>query len=119
MEHQFSGIVTAVQDKSGVSKKGENYLSYAFRVEELNPAKPEYPEAMAFEIFGDKPVCPKVGESVTVDFNVKSNVWEGKIFGSNQAWKIAVNGSAEGQPSMEMQQPNAADCTDDKDDLPF
>jgi len=113
MEHQFQGRVTDVQNKSGKSKKGEAFISYVFRVEELNPSKPEYPEAMAFEIFGDKPVCPKVGESVTVDFNVKSNVWEGKIFGTNQAWKIAVN------DGVHTRQPAIAESQDDTSDLPF
>jgi len=120
MEHSFSGVVTAVQDKSGVSKKdGSPFISFAFRVEELNPAKPEYPEAMAFEIFGDKVQCPKQGDNVTVDYNVKSNVWEGKIFGSNQAWKIAVNGSGAGQPSRAAQQAGYAASQDDTGDMPF
>lgn len=113
MEHQFTGVVTAVQDKSGKSKKGEDYKSFAFRVEELNPVKPEYPEAMAFEIFGDKPVCPKQGDNVTVDFNVRANVWEGKIFGSNQAWKISVN------DGVHTRQPAIDNSQDDTSDLPF
>lgn len=88
----------------------------------------QYNNIFAFEIFGKDKVenfnkYQKVGQTVTVDFNVNTNEWtspqgELKFFTTLQAWKVF---KAEQQPATIEQafEPAANLNTEDKDDLPF
>jgi len=127
MEHQFTGTVTDLQDRS-FQKDGQTKKVTVARIEESNPTNVDYPEALAVEFFEEKVKCPSVGETVTVTYNVKARLYEGKIYGSNNAWKVA-NLDANGQgdtstPQTEkvaengLKQPIGFE-SDPNDDLPF
>jgi hypothetical protein len=74
----------------------------------------QYPQDVKFEVVKDK--CDlldryKVGQSVTVSFNIRGNEYNGKYYVSLQAWKIEAETQAAPAPV-------AAPVSDDSD-LPF
>tara|TARA_R110002020_G_scaffold296656_3_gene512227 strand:- start:287 stop:616 length:330 start_codon:yes stop_codon:yes gene_type:complete len=74
----------------------------------------EYPQDIKFEIVKDK--CSlldqySIGQSITVDFNVRGNEYNGKYYVNLQAWKIANDGA----PAQE----TAPAGVDDDQDIPF
>jgi len=53
----------------------------------------QYNNLYCLEVFGDEKVAnltkySKVGDNVTVEFNVSTNEWNGKYFTSLQSWRI-------------------------------
>lgn len=84
---------------------------------------PQYPEIVSFQFVQDK--CDildgyKVGDNVTVSFNLKGRKWvspqnETKYFNTLQAWKISKGEAQQPEPPQgnEPQQPL------DESDLPF
>ena len=60
--------------------------------------KEQFPQDLKFELVKDK--CAvldgyKVGQGVSVDFNIRGSEYQGKYYVSLQAWKIAASGQAE------------------------
>ena len=103
--------ITKVLDiQSGTSKAGKEWQKLTF----VGETPEEYNNVYAFEIFGAEKVenfnkFNKVGDLVSVEFNVSCNEWQGKYFTSLAAWRVEkANGSAE-----------EASAGDDGDDLPF
>ena len=87
----------------------------------------QYNNLYCFEIFGDQKVdnfkkYNKVGQEVTVEFNVNTNEYQGKYYTTLSAWKIMVtplqstnNTETQNNP-QEFGQPLP---NEDKDDMPF
>ena len=76
----------------------------------------KYPQDIKLELLKDKTSLidsHKVGDALTVNFNVRGNEYNGKYYVSLQAWKI---GKAEA--SSELPTPPPVANTND-DDLPF
>jgi hypothetical protein len=103
--------ITKVLDiQSGTSKSGKEWQKLTFVGETVE----EYNNVYAFEIFGAEKVenfnkFNKVGDLVSVEFNVSCNEWKGKYFTSLAAWRVEKgSGTAEEAPAG-----------DDSDDLPF
>ena len=105
--------------QKGVSKAGKDYQKQDFAID----TNAEYNNIVSFGVFGEDKIkdliAPlKVGDVVTVAFNVSSNRWapegkEVKYFTSLDAWKIfKADGTTATPPS---DTPSAAD----EDDLPF
>lgn len=83
----------------------------------------KYNNIFCFEIFGDEKVenfnkYNKVGSVVKVDFNVKTNEWEGKYFTSLQAWKV-FKAEATEQPQEPQFETLSKEAVQEQSDLPF
>ena len=106
--------ITKVLDiESGTSKAGKEWKKVTF----VGETDQEYNNLYAFEIFqgeGKDQVdnfnkFNKVGDVVTVEFNVSCREWQGKYFTNLSAWRVEKgSGTAEEAPAG-----------DDSDDLPF
>ena len=77
--------------------------------------KEQYPQDVKFEVVKDK--CSlldgyKVGQSLTVHFNIRGNEYNGKYYVNLQAWKIEAEQAAPVAPAP------VAD-SDGSDELPF
>ncbi len=103
--------ITKVLDiQSGTSKAGKEWQKLTF----VGETPEEYNNVYAFEIFGAEKVenfnkFNKVGDLVSVEFNVSCNEWKGKYFTCLAAWGVEKgSGTAEEVPAG-----------DDGDDLPF
>jgi hypothetical protein len=113
---QVKGTITKVTDvQVGQTKDGSEWKKITFVVsnnEGFEGAVQEY----AFEIFGAEKVdnflkFNKVGDSVDVDFNIRTNEYNGKYYTSLQAWKVyKENATQAPQPSI---------SEEINDDLPF
>ena len=87
---KVTGKITKVLDvQKGTTKEGKEWQKLTFVAE----TDEQYNNLYAFEVFGDEKVenftkFNKVGDIVVVDFNVKTNEWQGKYFTSLQAWLV-------------------------------
>ena len=124
---EVTGKITKVLDVvKGTTKEGKEWQKLIFILE----TDEQYNNLYAFEVFGDEKVenfikYNKEGNDVKVDFNVKTNEWQGKYFTSLQAWKVFK--AEEGKMSLEEGaaiidaafEPAGDLNTNDSDDLPF
>lgn len=115
---EIKGKVHAIGQTEQVTEKlakRELIIEYA--------ENPQYPEYLKFEAVQDR--CNlidivKVGDDVTVYFNLKGRLWTDKAgkksyFNSMQLWKIDIESS--GQPKFA--KPADISSDPDSDDLPF
>ena len=90
MEHKLSGQITAIQEPvTGTSKAGKDWTKTILVVD----TGEQYDPLVAFTVFGQEKVDRlkshnKVGDKVTVTFNIKCREWEGRYFTDLSAWKI-------------------------------
>lgn len=84
---KFVGIITHIIDRSGVSKNGEPFNAYQFRVEEKTVS---YPQAILLDCYGDKYKGHIIGQYIEAEFNLRCDIFDGKLFGKCSAWKITV-----------------------------
>lgn len=92
MNNEFQGRVSHYQDKSGLKKKDNTpYTSWAVIIEEEID---QYPDSLVAEYYGEKLQPPLVGDVVKVGFHFRSSIFEGKIFGQNNIWKLDLIESA-------------------------
>ena len=121
---EIKGVILEINDIVQVSdtfKKREFILEYA--------ENPQYPEFIKLETIQDKTELLsslKVGDSITVHFNLKGRKWTNKdgvvsYFNSLQAWKIEEG--SQNANDTKMQNPEDQDFIkqneDTTDDLPF
>jgi single-strand DNA-binding protein len=109
MSLTIDGTVKAIFDTqtfdSGFSKR-----------EFVITTKEQYPQDVKFEVVKDK--CSlidgyRVGQSLTVHFNVRGNEYNGKYYVNLQAWKIEAAQAATPAPVA------AAPADGEDGDLPF
>ena len=123
---KFTGKVTAAIDKSGISKQDKPFIAWQYRLEETEG---QYPQSCLIDVFGDRTDKLNVGDIAEVDFNMKCDEYQGKLYGKNNAWKITVITAATGgspadtgqqeaktSPTVEAQSTGSEEATDD---LPF
>ncbi len=125
MSLEIKGRITLMKDvQKGTSKSGKDWQKQEFVVE----TDETYNNIYCFEVFGDEKVenltkYNKVGDEVTVQFNVNTNEWKGKHFTSLAAWRIEKSeGSTTDEPPVSNAPlPDApSDLTSDDDcELPF
>lgn len=78
----------------------------------------DYPQDIKFELVKDKTALVdkyKLGDKVTVHFNVRGREYNGKYYVNLVAWKLDGQGLA-GNP---VQQPAASATNAPQDDIPF
>ena len=119
-----------VLDKSGIAKTGNPFIACQYRLVETEG---QYPQSCVIDVFGDRLPTLNVGDIAEVDFNMKCDEYQGKLYGKNNAWKITVKeytspGGPTSQPqtSIPANQPSAppvipesADTSAGEDDLQF
>ena len=101
-------IAVKLEPKSGQGKNGI-WRSQDFVIEETTG---NYPKKGCFNVYGDKVdllTHLKIGDAVTVHFNVDASEWQGKWFPKLSAWKIE-QGAGMQQP-VPTQQAAAAPVT--------
>lgn len=90
---KFTGKVTMVLDKSGVSKQDKPFIACQYRLEETEG---QYPQSCVIDVFGDRLTALNVGDVAEVDFSMKCDEYQGKLYGKNNAWRITVITAAAG-----------------------
>ena len=109
---QVTGKIKQILDaQTGQSKDGKEWKKITFVVSN-NDGFEGAEQLFAFEIFGAEKVDKflqynKEGDSVDVDFNIRTNEYQGKYYTSLQAWKVF---KAEGQAQAN---------EEEEDDSPF
>lgn len=97
MSLSVSGKITKVLPlESGQTKAGAEWQKQSFIV----TSDAQYNNTYCFEVFGVEKVenfnkFNKVGDNVTVEFNVNCNEYQGKYYTTLSAWKIS---KAQGEP---------------------
>jgi hypothetical protein len=123
MALEIKGIIKKfIPAQTGAKKDGSgNWVKQNFLVE----TESQYNNLYCFEVFGDEKVqnlskYQKVGDVVTVEFNVNTNEHNGNYYTTLSAWKISKNKEAN---EIEVHQPTFEPATNFKeeehDDLPF
>jgi len=82
-------IENILETQTGTSKTGKEWKKTSFVVK----TDDEYNNLYCFDVFGEEKVDKFLqynakGDVVDVDFNVKTNEWQGKYFTSLDAWKV-------------------------------
>lgn len=103
----LQGVITNICEVQKVTSKNDKEwqkLTFAIEVKDG-----DYTNTIAFEIFGEDKVKEfknKVGDEVDVNFNIRSNEWNGKYFTSLGAWKIeTINEGQTEEPGEEQDHP--------------
>ena len=82
-------IENILQTQTGTTKARKQWKKTSFVVK----TNDEYNNLYCFDVFGEEKVDKFLqynskGDIVDVDFNVKTNEWQGKYFTSLDAWKV-------------------------------
>ena len=116
-ELRITGKITKVlQLESGQTKAGADWQKQSFIVDSGS----QYNNLFCFEVFGVEKVenfnkYNKVGNDVTVEFNVNCNEYNGKYYTTLSAWKIS-----KAEASTKQQEPaNLENIEQDDSGLPF
>lgn len=127
---ELSGkIIAVLPAREGVSKAGNPWKTQEYVLETHD----QYPRKMCFNIFGADKITQfdiKIGEEVTVSFDIDCREWQGRWFNDIRAWKVerVVPGQAPAEaPVAETATPfppassAPVDFTagNENDDLPF
>ncbi len=118
---EITGVITKILPlQTGAKKDGSgDWKKQLFILD----SKADYNNIYCFEIFGDDKVenfnkYNKVNDTVKVDFNVKTNEYQGKYFTTLDAWKVFKenNSTSEQKPPFE---PAGGFVEEEHDDMPF
>ncbi len=118
----FTGKIIAVLPvKSGTSKTGNPWMVQEYVIE----SNEMYPKKMCFDVFGEEKIKNfniKLGDELTVSFDIDAREWQGRWFNSIRAWRVEqVQNTTAGQPvppPMPTEAPTP-EQGNDTDDLPF
>ena len=122
---EFTGkIIAILQPRGGVSKSGNEWKAQEYVIEDHGM----YPRKMCFDIFGADKIEQfdiKMGEELTVSFDIDARQWQDRWFNSIRAWKVErVAAGAPQQVGSPLPPPPPSAMPDfisgdTKDDLPF
>ena len=111
---QITGTIHHIGETKDVGK-AKPYLKRTFALSDPD-AKEEWPNWFVFELGGTKVDdinAHKVGDVVTVSFNLKGRQWQDKWFANVEAWKIEAVAGASTPDSP------PADTGAESEDIPF
>lgn len=79
-------IIAVLPTRSGTSARGTQWSSQTAVIE----THEQYPKRVAFDVLGDKitEFNLKVGEEVTVSFDINAHEFNGKWYNSVNAWQV-------------------------------
>jgi len=118
MSLEIKGELTKfLEPQTGATKDGGNWIKQQFIVD----TKEKYNNVYCFEVFGDEKVqnltkYQKVGDTVTVEFNVNCNEYNGKYYTTLSAWKISKDTNAN---NIEVKEPQSIGVEAEDSGLPF
>ena len=127
MNMEITGkIIAVLPERGGVSQRtGSEWKVQEYVLE----TQDQYPRKMCFDVFGADKIAQfaiKVGEVLTVSFDIDAHEYNGRWFNSVRAWKVeraaAPAESLEGPmpfPPAPAAEPVDFLAGDSKDDLPF
>ena len=113
---QVTGTIKKILPvQEGESKEGKKWKKITFVVSN-NEGYEGAEQLFAFEIFGEEKVDKflqynKESNQVDVDFNIRTNEYQGKYYTSLQAWKVYKSESINQAPEQS--------AIEDDDDLMF
>lgn len=124
---EFKGVIKKVLPaKSGVSSKGNSWVSQDFVIEEVGN---RYNQSIVFNVFGQDNIDQfnlAEGLMVTVQLDFKVNEWQGKFYNRITCYNVICNDAktvqqtqpspTDGKPAKPKQ---ATQEQADDDDLPF
>lgn len=116
MSLEVTGKITKVLPlESGQTKAGAEWQKQSFIV----TTDAQYNNVYCFEVFGNEKVenfnkYNKVGQSVTVEFNVNCNEYKDKFYTTLSAWKIS-----KGANDVQVNEPQHLGAEAEADNLPF
>ena len=99
MSLEVNGTIEKVLTiEKGTTKDGKEWQKQLYIVAN-NDGYEGKKQIFCFEVFGEEKVqnfnkFNKVGDAVTVDFNINTNEWQGKYFTSLQSWKVSKQADA-------------------------
>lgn len=108
-------IIAVLPTRSGTSARGTQWSSQTAVIE----TQEQYPKKVSFDVLNDRISAfnLKVGETVTVSFDIDAHEYQGKWFNSIQAWNVArvgqqspVQGGYNTNPFPPTQYPGAPAC---------
>ena len=123
-------IIVACEPRSGVSPRtGNNWKTQEFVIETLE----QYPRKCMFNVFGEdrlKEFDIKVGDELTVSFDIDAREYNGRWYNDLRAWRVVranasaaaapAGASAPAAPAAPIASPEApAPAGDENGDLPF
>lgn len=97
---EISGqIIAVLPTRSGTSAKGTAWSSQTAVIE----TREQYPKKVAFDVMGEKitQFNLRVGEYVTVSYDIDAHEYQGRWFNSVRAWNVV----RANQPQQATQQP--------------
>jgi len=123
-EFKVTGKITEVKpEESGQSKSGTNWVAMDFIIDTGD----QYDNIFYFALFGSDKIenfkkYHKIGDSVTVKFNIKTRFYEGKPYTNLSAWRVekdSINQSND-LALKGQQEPEWVGAENEQgDDLPF
>ena len=114
---QVSGKVISVKETEKVSDK------FAKREIWIETPDDKYPQTLSIEFTQDK--CAlldeiAIGETVTIEINLRGRQWKDKVFNTIAGWKITVDKKAESNMVKQVVMTKEPELiTEDSNDLPF
>ena len=119
-------IIAVLPERGGVSQRtGTEWKAQEYVLETME----QYPKKMCFDVFGADKIANfaiKVGDNLTVSFDVDAREYQGRWYNSIRAWKVervveqpvaAPQEQAASFPPVNA--PVDFSSEDSKDDLPF
>ena len=120
-------IIAVLPERGGISQRtGSEWKVQEYVLE----TQEQYPRKMCFDVFGADKIAQfgiKIGDHLTVSFDIDAREYQGRWYNSIRAWKVErVADPAMAQPQPAAPFPPAADAApadfsqgDSTDDLPF
>ncbi len=119
-------IIAVMPEQSGVSQRtGSEWKVQEYVLE----TQEQYPRKMCFSVFGSDKIAQfaiKIGDELTVSFDIDAREYKGRWFNSIRAWKVERTAAPSESPSGQGNFPPAPDAApvdfsegDSNDDLPF
>jgi len=113
-------IIKINEPVSGTSKAGNEWTKQTFVIE----TEGEYPKKIAFDCFGKTVELlenSKVGDNVTISFNIESREHQERWYTNINAWRIVSNSTAVQTPEVTTKKDPLTESQEQlpEDDLPF
>lgn len=118
-------IIAVLAERGGVSQRtGTEWKAQEYVLE----TEEQYPKKICFDVFGSDKIANfaiKIGDKLTVSFDIDAREYQGRWYNSIRAWKVErVTEQQPVQPTDVPFPPSSAEpidfsSNDSKDDLPF
>ena len=118
-------VIAVLEPRGGVSKNGNEWKVQEYVIETHD----QYPRRMCFDVFGADKIAQfaiKIGDQLTVSFDIDAREYNGRWYNSIRAWKVERATAPAESPAGPGPFPPVSDAApvdfsagDSKDDLPF